>query len=151
VRLTLSSDGSTFSEIVQLFDDTMPAGPFIAFAETQVDSANSLLYHKTSNREVYLRELQKRPDCLDVIFTNERGEVTEGANNNIVIRKDRLLETPPLASGLLPGTFRAQLLETGEIVERLITRPDVEQAEEIFLINSVRKWRRVRLVDGAAR
>ena len=62
---------------------------------------------------MYRLELEKKPDCLDVIFFNERGEVTEGANNNIVIRKDGILLTPPITCGLLPGTLRAHLIETG--------------------------------------
>ena len=93
----------------------------------------------------------KKPGCVDVIFVNERHEVTEGANNNIVIRKDGMLLTPPITCGLLPGTLRAQLLETGEIMERVLNPADLEQADEIYLINSVRKWRQVRLVNGKPR
>jgi para-aminobenzoate synthetase/4-amino-4-deoxychorismate lyase len=100
---------------------------------------------------MYRLELEKKPDCVDVIFLNERGEVTEGANNNIVIRKDGILQTPPVTCGLLPGTMREQLLETGEVSEGVIMSADVEQADEIYLINSVRKWRRVRLAGGEPR
>lgn len=151
VRLMLSSDGTMATEIEQISVGDKPAGHFIDFAATPIDSTDPFLYHKTSNREVYGRELEKRPDCMDVIFVNEKEEVTEGANNNIVIRKDGLLVTPPLTSGLLPGTFRAQLLEAGEIAEQIIMRSDLERADEIYLINSVRKWRRVRLLAGAAK
>jgi para-aminobenzoate synthetase/4-amino-4-deoxychorismate lyase len=100
---------------------------------------------------MYRLELEKKPDCVDVIFLNEKGEVTEGANNNIVIRKNGILLTPPVTCGLLPGTLRAQLLETGEVSEGVIMPADVAQADEIYLINSVRKWRRVRLAGGAPR
>lgn len=151
VRILLSPDGSIATEVVPLQSGGSKPHPFIAFAETHVDSADPFLYHKTSNRGLYRRELEKRPDCADVIFVNELGEVTEGANSNLVIRKDDRLLTPPCSSGLLPGTFRAALLEAGDIVEQVITQMDVVDAEEIYLINSVRKWRRVRLVDGAAR
>lgn len=151
VRLLLSPDGTITTEIEALAAGSKPDGHFVAFAKIPADSMNPFLYHKTSNRELYRRELEKRPDCTDVIFFNEMGEVTEGANNNIVIRKDGLLVTPPLTSGLLPGTFRAQLLETGEITEQVIMRSDLERADEIYLINSVRKWRRVRLVEGTAK
>jgi para-aminobenzoate synthetase/4-amino-4-deoxychorismate lyase len=146
VRLILSRDGSSSIEVEPLSRVPAAAGPYVAFADTGVDSSNPFIYHKTSNRDLYRRELEKRPDCMDVIFVNERGEVTEGASNNIVILKDGLLLTPPVSSGLLPGTFRAQLLESDEIVEGVILRSDLEEAEEIYLINSVRKWRRVRLV-----
>ena len=41
-----------------------------------------------------------------------------------------------------------ELLALGSIRERTITRRELEAAERIYLINSVRKWRRVRLVVG---
>jgi para-aminobenzoate synthetase/4-amino-4-deoxychorismate lyase len=127
------------------------AAALITFADEPVDSSNYFLYHKTSNRDLYRRELEKKPGCEDVIFVNERNEVTEGANNNIVIRKGGMLLTPPITCGLLPGTLRAQLIETGEIAERVLNPADLEQADEIYLINSVRKWRQVRLVDSELR
>jgi para-aminobenzoate synthetase / 4-amino-4-deoxychorismate lyase len=40
----------------------------------------------------------------------------------------------------LPGTFREYLLEQDAIKERLITVEEFKNAEEIYLINSVRKW-----------
>jgi para-aminobenzoate synthetase/4-amino-4-deoxychorismate lyase len=75
-----------------------------------------------------------------VIFWNERGEVTESRIANLVVPIDGQLYTPPISSGLLPGTFRAQLLAEGKIKERVITVEEFQNAKEFFLINSVRKW-----------
>lgn len=146
VRLLLSRDGSIVVEVQSLSSTTCRESSLITFADETVVSSDHFLYHKTSNRELYRRELEKKPDCVDVIFINERNEVTEGANNNLVIRKDGVLLTPPVISGLLPGTLRGQLLETAEISERVLFPADLELADEIYLINSVRKWRRVRFV-----
>lgn len=151
VRLVLSRNGFISVEVELLVLSKSSASSLITFADVPVDSSNRFLYHKTSNRELYQRELEKKPECVDVIFRNERKEVTEGANNNIVIRKDGMLLTPPITCGLLPGTFRAQLLEAGEIREQVLNSDDLEQADEIYLINSVRKWRKVRLVEGKPR
>ncbi|RQW84795.1 MAG: aminodeoxychorismate synthase component I [Geobacter sp.] len=151
VRLLLSRDGSFTVEVDLLVASTSCPTSWITFADQAVDSSNRFLYHKTSNREMYRFELEKKPDCVDVIFCNEKGEITEGANNTIVIRKDGILLTPPVNCGLLPGTLRAQLLETGEVTEGVIMPADVEQADEIYLINSVRKWRRASLFRGALR
>lgn len=148
VRLNLSRDGSISVEVEPLVCSKASEILWVSFADVQVDSTCHFLYHKTSNRELYNRELEKKPGCVDVLFLNERNEVTEGACNNIVIRKEGLLVTPPLSSGLLPGTFRAQLLESGEITERVLLREDLEHADEIYLINSVRNWRKVRLFNG---
>lgn len=146
VRLLLSRDGSLALEQTPIVAANGACDARIGLAGTPVDSTNPFLYHKTSNRALYLCELEKRPDCLDVIFVNERGEVTEGVNHNIVARLDGLLLTPPVCCGLLPGTFRAELLASGEIEERVIMLSDLTRAEEVYLVNSVRRWRRVRLV-----
>ncbi|MEA5115127.1 MAG: aminodeoxychorismate synthase component I [Geobacteraceae bacterium] len=145
VRLELSRDGSYIIEVEQLGNGSKPDAGHICLAAARVDSSDPFLYHKTSNRGHYLREAGKRPDCLDVIFLNERGEITEGANNNIVILRGKETLTPKMECGLLPGTFRQVLLNAGEIREGIITFHDLKSADEIYLINSVRKWRRVYL------
>jgi para-aminobenzoate synthetase/4-amino-4-deoxychorismate lyase len=124
-----------------------PDSPLLtAIAEKRVDSGDPFLYNKTTHRPLYTAEPAKRPECVDLIFLNERGEVAEGAYHNVVARIDGELVTPPLGSGLLPGVFREELLERGEVRERVITAEELKGAGEIYLVNSVRRWRRVRLV-----
>jgi para-aminobenzoate synthetase / 4-amino-4-deoxychorismate lyase len=120
----------------------------VGFAKGTVESKDPFLYHKTSRRERYTEELARRPELTEVIFENERGEVTEGANSNIVALIGGKMVTPPLSSGLLPGVFREELLEAGEIREMVLTRDDLKQAQEIYLINSVRKWRRAGFAEA---
>ena len=144
VRLLLFKDGGISCESAPVAE---PVGEATAaFATIVVDSADPFLYHKTSWRGVYAEESARRPDATEVIFVNERGEVTEGANSNIVALLDGEFLTPPLDSGLLPGVFRGELLALGSISERVLTRRDLGRAEQLYLINSVRKWRRVSLV-----
>lgn len=145
VRLCLFKDGSIRCESAPITDPAQDATA--AFAKATVNSADPFLYHKTSRRGLYQQELAARPDLAEVIFLNERGEATEGATSNIVVLLDGALLTPPLASGLLPGVFRAELRARRAIKERVLTRHDLEGAKEIYLINSVRKWRRIRLVS----
>jgi para-aminobenzoate synthetase / 4-amino-4-deoxychorismate lyase len=147
VRLLLFQDGRIHCESAPIGEAPLEGGATACLAKSTVDSSDPFLYHKTSLRRHYTKALAARPDVAEVIFSNERGEVTEGANSNIVVRLGGQWFTPPLESGLLPGVFRAELLESGTIEERLLTRRDLEQAEEINLINAVRKWRRVRLVQ----
>ena len=56
---------------------------------------------------------------------------------------DGELFTPPIECGLLPGVFRNHLLAEGKIKERVITIEEFQNAQEFFLINSIRKWIRV--------
>jgi len=147
VRIEMSRNGGFHIEAEPLEQDGVFRNGTISIAEGRVDSSDPFLYHKTGNRDLYRCEAAKRPDCIDVIFLNERGEITEGANNNIVIRKGAEMITPRMECGLLPGTFRQFLLDAGEIKERIITVRDLETSGEIYLINSVRKWRRVILSE----
>jgi para-aminobenzoate synthetase/4-amino-4-deoxychorismate lyase len=140
VRLLLDRDGSMEIEHAPHLASAEPAR--IAIAAEPVDSADPLLYHKTTHRAEYERRAATRPDCDDVLLVNERGELTESTIANLVVRLDGALWTPPLACGLLPGVFRAHLLERGEIRERILRPADLHRAEEVWLINSVRKWRR---------
>lgn len=58
----------------------------------------------------------------------------------VILRNGRRV-TPPVCCGLLNGTYRAELLERGEISEETVSLSELKKAEKIFLINSVRKWR----------
>ena len=69
--------------------------------------------------------------------------MTEFTIGNLMLEKDGIFYTPPLSCGLLPGTFRAHLLETGQAQERVLQMEDLKVCEHIFLVNSVRKWQKV--------
>jgi para-aminobenzoate synthetase/4-amino-4-deoxychorismate lyase len=129
VRLVLWKDGQIEPQISRI--EKADSVKHIGLASSSVDTSDRFLYHKTTLRD-YSSE--------DVIFWNERGEVTESRIANLVVPIDGELYTPPISSGLLPGTFRAQLLEEGKIKERVITIEEFQSAKEFFLINSVRKW-----------
>jgi para-aminobenzoate synthetase/4-amino-4-deoxychorismate lyase len=48
--------------------------------------------------------------------------------------------TPAVECGLLPGTFRAELLARQEIVEGRISIDELRRTGKFWLINSVRGW-----------
>lgn len=109
-------------------------------------STDVFLRHKTTWREMYDRQYaEARADGFDeVLFTNEKGEVTEGAINNLFIEQAGKLLTPPLTSGVLPGIFRRHLLETCATAEEsILTVENLKTADAVFLCNSVRGIRKV--------
>jgi para-aminobenzoate synthetase/4-amino-4-deoxychorismate lyase len=95
---------------------------------------------------VYETALQNFPGADDVLLYNERGELTEFTIGNLIVRMGGKLYTPPLSCGLLPGTFRAHLLETGQAQERVILREELDACTEIFRVNSVRGWQKVVII-----
>jgi para-aminobenzoate synthetase/4-amino-4-deoxychorismate lyase len=146
VRLTLDAGGEFAVTTTEL--DTGSAPLRVALAGKRVDSGDRFRYHKTSHRELLDSELKQRTDCDELLFINERGELTEGSYNNLLLKTGGRLVTPPLASGLLPGVLRAELLESGRIVEEILYPGDLALAEEIWLMNSLRGLRRAVLSEG---
>jgi para-aminobenzoate synthetase/4-amino-4-deoxychorismate lyase len=140
LRLLVASDGVVSIEATSLTPDSPRRKLRIGLAAAAVDSADRYLYFKTTHRRVYERALDSRPDCDDVLLYNERGELTESCLANLVVRRNGKLVTPPVACGLLAGTFRAELLASGEIREEIVRVEDLADADEILLINSVRRW-----------
>jgi len=109
----------------------------VCLAEKPVDSNDVFLFHKTTRREMY----SPIPAAFDdVLLYNENNELTEFTIGNLVAEIDGGLFTPPISCGLLAGTFRSHLLETGKISERVIHKDELEKCSKLFLVNSVRKW-----------
>ena len=118
----------------------------VRISTERTHSSDVFLRHKTTHRDLYERELAKArtEGCNEVLFLNERNELTEGAISNLFLQREGKLLTPPLASGVLPGIYRRHLLETNPSVEeRILTPQDLDTAEAIFLCNSVRGLRRI--------
>jgi branched-subunit amino acid aminotransferase/4-amino-4-deoxychorismate lyase len=67
-------------------------------------------------------------------------KITETTIFNIVVESNNKRYTPPVQCGLLAGTFREYLVERGEIEEKIIPKKMLETCNQIYCINSVRKW-----------
>lgn len=119
----------------------------VGLANEFINRDNIFLYHKTSIRDIYNFALLKRPDCQDVILWNEEGYITESTIANVVVVIDGVHYTPPVECGLLPGTYRQYLIDTGKIIEKRIHKEMLPFVDKIYLINSVRKEIDVEWVD----
>jgi len=139
VRLLLHKDG-TITVSSSKLDDTGLEPKRVIFSALRTDPDNRFLYHKTTNRHLYDSEFQRAraEGYYDVLFLNNRGEVTEGAISNIFIVNKKFY-TPPIKCGLLDGVFRRHLFETGfPVEEKVLFESDVLEAEKLYLVNSVR-------------
>jgi para-aminobenzoate synthetase/4-amino-4-deoxychorismate lyase len=133
VRLTLNEAGAHDATAYDL-----PFNPphwTYAISPQRTDSRDMFLRHKTNWRDLYESEV-KRLGTDEVIFVNERGELTEGARSNIFIVRDGIALTPPLMAGVLDGRFRAELIARGRAHEAVLTPDDL--AGEVYFGNSLR-------------
>jgi len=146
VRLILSKQG-VISCQSQPIEMNLSAPVRVGLSPSPVNSDNPFLYHKTTCRQIYETAVKNCPGKDDVILCNERGEVTETTIANIVIQYKGKRITPPVRCGLLAGTFRAYLIDRGEIEEDIISVEMLAQSEHIYLINSVRLWRKAVLTQ----
>ena len=139
VRLTLHAHGAF--EIVDQPLAPTPDRWRVGIAPDLVDATDPLLRHKTTRRMLYdgTRAAMAAETGVDeVLFINRDGYVTEGSYTNLfVLRHGRLL-TPALCHGLLPGTLRAALLDTGRAFEADLTLEDLGNGARIYFGNSVR-------------
>jgi len=124
----------------------------VIFSKISIDPNNRFLYHKTTNRELYDSEYQKaRVDGdYDVLFMNNKGEVTEGAISNIFVKNGSKFYTPPIRCGLLDGTFRRYLFESGfSLEEKVLLESDILEADKVYLANSVRGMVEVKICESS--
>ncbi len=144
LRMTVAPNGAIDLDIAPLDTDlaaTDSNGMWRLPIDTEpVNSTDELLRFKTTHRERYNAARARFPHAPDVILWNERGEVTETTIGNLVIELNGQWFTPALTSGLLAGTFRAELIDQGRIAERTIMLTELTQAHRIWMINSVRGW-----------
>ncbi len=153
VRLTLGAAGDAEVEVEAL---TLPASGTewrYAFADERTDSRDWRFHHKTTLRALYDRAFAERraaTGCDEVLFLNERSEVTEGSRTNIFVERDGVWLTPPLSSGVLDGCLRRQLIENGapRVVERVLF-PDDLDVGIVWFGNALRGLMRGRAVPEA--
>jgi para-aminobenzoate synthetase/4-amino-4-deoxychorismate lyase len=147
VRLLLHRNGEMEGAFVPIVQGS-PSPLKLRLAKEPVDSQNVLLYHKTTQRQLYERCLAEADDADEVILWNERGEVTECCTANLVVELSGKLLTPSLDCGLLPGTYRGYLLKRGILTEKVLTPEDLRNSSQLYLINALRKWRKAILCQG---
>lgn len=89
----------------------------------------------------------------DALFFDDEGNVVEATQANVFAVFGKVLATPPLSSGCLPGTMRATVLGLAPRVdlvafERPLARADLAEADEIFLSSSITELAPLVELDG---
>ena len=153
IRLTLARDGAIAVTSSKFTMTQAGRGlPTVTISEKRTNSADIFLQHKTTNRRLYDTEFSRMQNdygCAEVLFCNERGELTEGSRTNLFVQFGDVWCTPPLSCGLLDGTLRRSLLSQphGRVKEAILTPHDLKSADEILIGNSVIGLREVCLVE----
>ncbi len=134
VRLLLSKSGHVAIEVRAL--PPTPAEPVeVALVPLPVDPSDFRLQHKTSERQFY-RDAKASGGTFEVALIDQDGFLTEGSFTSIFVKRNGAFLTPPLSRGLLPGVFRAELIEQGLAVEQDLRAEDL--TDGFFIGNASR-------------
>ena len=123
----------------------------VRISTQRIDSEDPFHFHKTTHRPVYSVVLKAAVEAGydEVLFLNERGEVTEGAIHNVFVERDGRLVTPPVECGVLAGVQRRHILATKpNVVEGILLLDDLRLADGVYLCNAVRGTRRAEIDWG---
>ncbi|MFC6444966.1 aminotransferase class IV family protein [Shinella zoogloeoides] len=140
IRLELFADGRIDLQTAAFTPLAADARWRLKLAATRLTSTDPLLRHKTSRRALYAAARAEFPatEADEVILLNERGELCEGTITSLFLDDGSgPLKTPPLASGLLAGVLREELLETGKAVEKVLRPGDLSRGA-VLIGNSLR-------------
>ena len=92
----------------------------------------------------------------DVVLTSLEGQLLEGPTSTVVWAADGTLHTPPVETGILPGTTAARLFECAAddgwpTAVTPGTVADLHAADAVWLLSGVRQAAVVHTIDGVRR
>ncbi|MBI1394971.1 MAG: aminodeoxychorismate synthase component I [Betaproteobacteria bacterium] len=137
VRLLLDRRGSFRTEATAM--TPTPAPVRLGWARGPMPPPDEFVQFKTTRRERYA-PFAPEPGCFDTVLRTHDGLLTETTFGNLVLRVDGEWLTPSVASGLLPGVYREELIAEGRIRETELRVEAMAHADAAAFINSVRGW-----------
>jgi para-aminobenzoate synthetase/4-amino-4-deoxychorismate lyase len=137
-RLRVTPSGQVLTEAAPLLAPSADP-PRVRLASAPMPPVDDFIRYKTTRREAYA-PFAPEAGCFDTLLHNAAGELTEFTIGNLALKLDGRWWTPPLSCGMLPGVMRASLLDQGTLAERVLHLRDLEHAEGLALVNSVRGW-----------
>ncbi|MCR2746293.1 chorismate-binding protein [Limnobacter parvus] len=141
-RCLLNAHGELNVELQPLELDQGPVE--IRLADSHFDANPDFVLYKTTHRPEYDSFQQQANGAFDVLLFNAQGAITETCRCNVVLKISGELLTPEICEStctyLLPGVFRDQLLRENTIRQTKLNVQDLQRAEQVWLINSLRGW-----------
>jgi len=117
-------------------------------------SDNLLFQHKSScHLNNYIEKVSIKETTIDeTLHYNEKDYLTEGIYTNVFFVKDKVLYTPAIDCGLLPGITRANVIEAAKklgipMKVGYYSSEVIRSADEVFLTNALIKLVPVKIYD----
>lgn len=117
----------------------------------------NVIPHAAKATGVYLNSMlatmeAQRAGYDEAILLTEEGAIADGPGENVVVVKDGVVQTPPLAASILPGITRDSVLTIARslgyaVEETSLIRTDLYLADEVFMTGTAAEVTPVRAVD----
>lgn len=151
----LAEHGQVSQLMLQTFNYAVQSNPLrLISAPWLRDAANPIYQLKTVN---YLEAILARRQAIavgfdDVLFFNFQNHATETTCANLFLINHGILYTPVLTDGVLPGITRSRILsyctqQRISCIEQSISRAMLEEAEAVFITNSLQGIQLVSSLD----
>lgn len=111
-------------------------------------AADALSNLKTSNSLMYAMAAKaaRARGWDDAFVCNIQGNIAESSIANVFWIKDGIIFTPPLADGCVAGVMRRHVMERVKVVEKSLSKGELDGADEVFLTNAIRGIRWVKSI-----
>lgn len=120
-------------------EEDYETGVSITLSNVIKNSTSRLTYIKSTcyYENILEKEAAINKGFNDVLFLNEKGNITETSCANIFIVKDNKIYTPTIEDGLLSGIIREWIISNFDIQEKTLTLSELRNCDEIFITNSL--------------
>jgi len=137
--------------IIQLNENGLTVGIATGLKKS-IDTLSNL---KTTNALIYAMAAQqaKANKWNDAFIYNTDGHIIESTIANIFWIKDNMIYTPPLSSGCVAGVMRSFIISSlaGKginVIEKNISEDELAKADEVFLTNTIRRMKWVKVLGS---
>lgn len=138
LRVTFQRDGEL--ELVHETYHPWSNPARLTISERPIDETSPSIGMKTLpfNENIECLKWAHEQGFDDAVRFNTSGEVAESAISNLLLKIDGQWVTPNLSSGCLPGITRGLVLEWFDVAEKTLIREDLENAQSIYLLSSLK-------------
>lgn len=141
-RCLLDADGEFNVQLHPFEGNDAPVQ--LRLANAPMNAPPEFILHKTTHRPEYDHFLDQAQGAFDVLLFNKAGDITETCRCSVIVKIQGELLTPQICSStstyLLPGVLRARLLRENTVRQTRLNVQDLQRAEQVWVINSLRGW-----------
>ncbi len=146
-RLRLLFSKGRFIAVHQMYADATAPARLMIMQDCAGISSMTIKTFPYEHR-LSLLDLARGKGFDEIICSNKRNEISEGAVSNFLFRVKGQWVTTPLTAGILPGIQRGIVIERCGVSVKQIFKSELERVDAAFVISSLKIALSVASIDG---